>query len=276
VRSVVSNTVKRSVVIEAPNWPEFEFLSCTPNHVGPLPEERLIVSADHAFLVSEWQNRRPFYLPRPGSARDLVFQIDREIAELSLQDAESKALISASLLHWLHKRLLLIGSLRARSALCLFLFSQGASVEGDWVCKLKAQGVEALPRSVRWNHSLKDRYPELDDVLESLPIHNLAYGQMTLSAWCPAAPGRPWRCSSGPIDAVIVVQELTDGHPSARVHSTHMLWGHLLHALFAGKDAIGLEETSLLWSLAGRGGLRVNLSSLAVATQSLSGFLRYC
>ena len=233
---IAVRTLKHDIAIRTHGEAEFAYLAGVPEVAGTRTQARIDIQREGSFLSAAWQGIAPAFLARIASARDLVFQLDSELAELSLVDARPGTVLSSSLLNWRGKRLLVLGPQFPRTALALVLFHSKVDIEGDWACRLSASGFTALPRSVRWSASLLRSYPETREMIAG--AHQIDSGQEVLWAWCPAEVDRPWCCRDGTVDGIVVADGMAGGRSLSRRLAPEMAWGHLMAARIAGDGGV--------------------------------------
>lgn len=267
------HTLKRAITIRYGRDPAFQYLAGAPGVSAKLTPASIDIEGKDAFLSATWHGLAPAFLTRTASARDLALQIDSEFAELSLSDAAPEAILSATILCWRGRRLLLLGPVRARTALALTLFQHEVDIEGDWVCRLSSVGFTALPRSVRWDARLLRAYPQIYEVTEDFPFHCVDSFHGELSAWCPQTEARPWLCRDGPLDGIIVTDDYAGGLSLSRRIAPDFVWGHLMAARVTG--AGGVTVIAALKNLAAATpALKVSVGDLGDATYRIMQFLR--
>jgi hypothetical protein len=270
VPDITVRTLKHDITIRTNGEAEFAYLASVPEVAGIRTQASIDIQREGTFLSAAWRGLAPSFLARIASARDLVLQLDNELDELSLLDARPGTVLSSSLLNWRGKRLLVLGSQLSRTVLALALFRLNAGIEGDCTCRLSASGITALPRSVRWGASLSRYYPEINGMADG--AHHVDFDKGELWAWCPAAPDRAWRCLDGPVDAIMVTDNMAGGRSLARRLAPEMIWGHLMAARLAGGGgapvAIGLKNLA-----AAAPAIRLSVGDLAGAVDIALEFL---
>ena len=161
---IAVRTLKHDITIRTNGEAEFTYLAGVPDVAGTRTEANIDIRREGSFLSAAWRGLAPSFLARTASARDLTFQIDSELAELSLLDASPGMVLSSSLLAWRGKRFLVLGPQLSRTALAMALFRSKVDIEGNWACRLSAQGFTALPRSMRWGTKLLRTFPETEEM----------------------------------------------------------------------------------------------------------------
>ena len=247
------------------------FLAGSPEVSASLAPASIEIHREGAFLSARWLGPTPFFLTRIASSRDLVLQLDSELVELSLRDAEPGTLLSSSLVFWRDKRLLVLGPTLSRTALALALFRRNVDIEGDWICRMSPSGITALPRSIRWGANLGRSYPEIMEIFADTPTHCVDSSDGKLQAWCPMREDRPWLCRDGGVDGIVVTDNVAGGCSLARRLAAEMVWGHLMSARLSGDG--GLPAITALKGLAmGAPAIRLSVGDLAVATDLVMQF----
>ena len=248
------------------------YLAGSPGVSATLTAASIEIQREGTFLSASWCGPTPSFLPRIASTRDLVLQLDSEMAELSLRDAEPGILVSASLVHRRGKRLLVLGPRLPRTALVLALFGLDVDIEGDWVCRLSPFGLTALPRSVRWDVRLGRSYPEIMETIGDFATHRVDSFSGDLWAWCPMTEERQWLCRDGAVDGIVVTDDMAGGCSLARRLAPDMLWGHLMSARLTGDG--GLPTIMALKGLASATpAIRLSVGDLAGAIDIAMQFL---
>ncbi len=267
---IAVRTLKHDITIRTNGEAEFAYLASVPDVAGIRTQASIDIQREGTFLSAAWRGLAPSFLARIASARDLVLQLDSELAELSLLDARPGTVLSSSLLNWHGKRFLVLGPQLSRTALALALFRLNAGIEGDWACRLSASGFTALPRSVRWGASLSRSYPETNGLAAG--VHQIDSGQEKFWAWCPMSTERPWRCLDGAVHAIVVTDNMAGGCSLARRLAPEMIWGHLMAAKLAGEG--GVPTVIALKNLAAAApAIRLSVGSLAGAADIALEFL---
>ena len=269
---VTVHTLKHDITIRTGGEAEFMYLTGSPEVATDLAPASIEIQREGTFLSASWRGLAPSFLTRVASARDLVLQLDNELAELSLRDAEPGMLLSASLVHWRGKRLLLLGPALARTALVLALFRWDVDIEGDWVCQLSPSGLMALPRSVRWGLRLGRSYPEAMEITADIPSYRVDSFHGEIRAWCPMTEERRWFCRNGGVDGTVVTDDMAGGCSLARRLAPDLTWGHLMSSRVTGDGSL-----PTIMALKGLGAaapaIRLSVGELAGATDIVMQFL---
>ena len=266
------HTLRRSITISSGGDAAFMYLAGAPQLSDKLTSASIAIEREGAFLRASWHGIKPNFLSRIASARDLVLQLDSEIAALSLQDTEPDGALAGSILHWRGRRLLLLGPGLPRTALALALFSRGVDIEGDWACRLSPADISALPRSVRWDARLLRAFPEISEASEELPSHSIDSFHGELRSWSPATVERPWICRDGAIHGIVATENNGGGRSLARRITPDFLWGHLMAARLNGNG--GMALLAHLKRLASTTpALKLSVGELGGATQAVMEFL---
>ena len=269
---IAVRTLKHDITICTNGEAEFNYLAGVPEVAGTRTEARIDIQHEGSFLSAAWRGLAPSFLARIASARDLALQIDSELAELSLLDARPGMVLSSSLLAWRCKRLLVLGPQLPRTALAMVLFRSNVDIEGNWACRLSAQGFMALPRSMRWGTNLLRAYPQTEEMAADVPAHQIDSGHGEFWAWCPAAGERRWCCRDGTVDGIVVADSMAGSRSLARRLAPEMAWGHLMAARIAGDG--GLPAAMVLKSLAASApAVRLSVGDLAGAADLTLEFL---
>lgn len=269
---VAVRTLKHDITIRTNGEAEFAYLAGVPDVAGIRTQAGIDIQREGNFLSATWCGVAPSFLARVASARDLVLQLDIELAELSLLDARPGMVLASSLLALHSKRVLVLGPQLPRTALAMALFRSKVDIEGNWACRLSALGFTALPRSMRWGTNLLRAYPETEEMAADAPAHQIDSGQGEFWAWCPAAGERRWCCRDGTVDGIVVADSMAGGHSLARRLAPEMAWGHLMAARIAGDG--GLPAALALKNLAATApAIRLSVGDLAGAADIALEFL---
>ena len=234
------HTLKRSITIRSGRDATFQYLAGSPHVSTTLTPATIDIEGEGTFLSASWCGLAPAFLTRTASARDLVLQLDSEIAALSLQDAQPDVVLAASVLHWRGKRLLLLGPPLSRTALALALFSRDVDIEGDWACRLSPAGFTALPRSIRWDARLLRAFPPISEVIEGFRCHRVDSFHGELNAWSPVAANRPWICRDDALDGIVATDNNGGGSSLSRQIAPDFVWGYLMAARMNGDGGVAL------------------------------------
>jgi hypothetical protein len=272
VPDLTVHTLKRSITIRSASDATFQYLAGSPHVSSYLTPATIDIKGEGTFLSASWCGLAPAFLTRTASARDLVLQLDSEIAALSLQDALPDVVLAASVLHWRGTRLLLLGPALSRTALALALFARGVDIEGDWVCRLSPAGFTALPRSIRWDAKLLHAFPQVSEVTEGFRSHRLDSFHGELKAWSPVAADRPWICRDGALDGIVATDNNGGGRSLSRRIAPDFVWGYLMAARMSGDGGTALmaELKSLADSTPA---LKLSVGDLGDATHAIMHFL---
>lgn len=272
VPDLTVHTLKRSITIRSGSDAAFQYLAGSPHVSTTLMPAAINIEGEGAFLSASWCGIAPAFLTRTASARDLVLQLDSEIAALSLQDAQPDVVLAASVLHWRGRRLLLLGPTLSRTALALTLYSRGVDIEGDWACRLSPAGFTALPRSVRWDAKLLRTFPQISETTEGFRSHRVDSFHGELSAWSPVGENRPWICRDGSLDGIVATDNNGGGRSLSRRIAPDFIWGHLMAARMNGDG--GLALMAQLKGLAdSTPALKLSVGDLGDATHAIMHFL---
>jgi hypothetical protein len=233
LQPILIRGLKRSFII-APDWADSPLaaLRTTPDLFGtePAPEAIAVARTGRHYRI-----RLPSGGVLDGSLRDCAAKIDRRIAHNAIAAEDGALALPAAILrNPFGGRIAFIGGRRSgKTRLSLALMAAGWHFEGDEWAIARAEGVAALPRTIRVWDEPRALPSYLRQFVEDAPVLCVGPGE-NMRTLDPRRIGGSWTLQIGSLAALVFLERNPGGQGGVCALDTELAFGRAL-ALCAGR-----------------------------------------